>query len=135
MKNKLRTEQQLKSVDSLESTRRILSMMEEFNEMEIRSLKPLCDQNEVLDRIEEGMGRNNADMREEEKNLSGMEKYYGISVLPCNKIILKDDWKANNMESELVNPNKKIETINAKDDSNYMRIDGVNQVSKFNDQL
>ncbi|XP_051859285.1 synaptosomal-associated protein 25-like [Drosophila albomicans] len=127
MKNKLRTEQHLKSVDSLESTRRILSMTEEFNEMEIRSLKPLYDQGEQLDRIEEGMDRNNADMREEEKNLSGMEKYFGISVLPCNKIILKDDWKANDMESELENPNKQIEPINAKD--------GVNQVSKFNDKL
>lgn len=40
---------------------------------------------EQLDRIEEGMDQINADMREAEKNLSGMEKCCGICVLPCNK--------------------------------------------------
>lgn len=40
---------------------------------------------EQLDRIEEGMDQINADMREAEKNLSGMEKCCGICVLPCKK--------------------------------------------------
>lgn len=40
---------------------------------------------EQLDRIEEGMDQINADMREAEKNLTGMEKCCGICVLPCNK--------------------------------------------------
>lgn len=40
---------------------------------------------EQLDRIEEGMDQINADMKEAEKNLSGMEKCCGICVLPCNK--------------------------------------------------
>ena len=44
---------------------------------------------EQLDRIEEGMDQINADMREAEKNLSGMEKCCGICVLPCNKYDLK----------------------------------------------
>lgn len=43
---------------------------------------------EQLDRIEEGMDQINADMREAEKNLSGMEKCCGICVLPCNKYVL-----------------------------------------------
>lgn len=40
---------------------------------------------EQLDRIEEGMDQINADMKEAEKNLTGMEKCCGICVLPCNK--------------------------------------------------
>lgn len=40
---------------------------------------------EQLDRVEEGMDQINADMREAEKNLSGMEKCCGLCVLPCNK--------------------------------------------------
>lgn len=42
---------------------------------------------EQLDRIEEGMDQINADMKEAEKNLTGMEKCCGICVLPCNKYI------------------------------------------------
>ena len=40
---------------------------------------------EQLDRIEEGMDQINADMKEAESNLAGMEKCCGICVLPCNK--------------------------------------------------
>lgn len=40
---------------------------------------------EQLDRVEEGMDQINADMREAEKNLSGMEKCCGLCVLPCAK--------------------------------------------------
>lgn len=43
---------------------------------------------EQLDRVEEGMDQINADMREAEKNLSGMEKCCGICVLPCAKYVL-----------------------------------------------
>lgn len=42
---------------------------------------------EQLDRVEEGMDQINADMREAEKNLSGMEKCCGICVLPCKKYV------------------------------------------------
>lgn len=38
-----------------------------------------------MDRIEGGMDQINADMKEAEKNLTGMEKCCGICVLPCNK--------------------------------------------------
>lgn len=48
------------------------------------SFPPLIEQ---LDRVEEGMDQINADMREAEKNLSGMEKCCGICVLPCKKYV------------------------------------------------
>jgi len=71
--------------DSLESTRRILALCEESKEAGIRTLVALDDQGEQIERIEEGMDQINADMREAEKNLSGMEKCCGICVLPCAK--------------------------------------------------
>lgn len=40
---------------------------------------------EQLDHIEEDMDKINVDMREAEKNLTGMEKCCGICVCPCNK--------------------------------------------------
>ena len=43
---------------------------------------PLTEQ---LDRIEEGMDQINADMREAEKNLTGMEKCCGLCVCPWKK--------------------------------------------------
>ncbi|XP_015379647.1 PREDICTED: synaptosomal-associated protein 25-like [Diuraphis noxia] len=54
--------------ESLESTRRMIE---------------LCEGK--MDRIEEGMDQINADMKEAEKNLTGMEKCCGICVVPCNK--------------------------------------------------
>ncbi|XP_026850836.1 synaptosomal-associated protein 25 isoform X4 [Drosophila persimilis] len=67
--------------ESLESTRRMLALCEESKEAGIRTLVALDDQGEQLDRIEEGMDQINADMREAEKNLSGMEKCCGASLL------------------------------------------------------
>jgi len=40
---------------------------------------------EQLDRIEEGMDQINNDMKEAEKNLTGLEKCCGLCVLPCTK--------------------------------------------------
>ncbi|XP_017487904.1 PREDICTED: synaptosomal-associated protein 25 [Rhagoletis zephyria] len=103
-------ELQLKSAqvadESLESTRRMLNLMEESKEAGIRTLVALDDQGEQLDRIEEGMDRINADMREAEKNLSGMEKCCGLCVVPWKKVAIKDDsdsaWKAND-DGKIVN--------------------------------
>lgn len=92
--------------ESLESTRRMLNLMEESKEAGIRTLVALDDQGEQLDRIEEDMDRINADMKEAEKNLSGMEKCCGICVLPWKKVSIKDDsdnaWK-NNDDGKIVN--------------------------------
>nr|CAD7416650.1 unnamed protein product [Timema poppensis] len=61
---------------------------------------------EQLDRIEEGMDQINADMKEAEKNLTGMEKCCGLCVLPCNKSAsFKEDegtWKGND-DGKVVN--------------------------------
>ncbi|TMW52884.1 hypothetical protein DOY81_002050 [Sarcophaga bullata] len=92
--------------ESLESTRRMLNLMEESKEAGIRTLVALDDQGEQLDRIEEDMDRINADMKEAEKNLSGMEKCCGLCVLPWKKVSIKDDsdsaWK-NNDDGKVVN--------------------------------
>jgi len=83
--------------ESLESTRRMLSLCEDSKEAGIRTLVALDDQGEQLDRIEEGVDQINADMKEAEKNLSGMEGCCGLCVLPCQKTKSfkeeSDPWK------------------------------------------
>uniref|UniRef100_A0A182V020 Synaptosomal-associated protein n=1 Tax=Anopheles merus TaxID=30066 RepID=A0A182V020_ANOME len=78
----------------------------ESTEVGMRTIVMLDEQGEQLDRIEEGMDQINADMREAEKNLSGMEKCCGICVLPCNKSAsFKEDdgtWKGND-DGKVVN--------------------------------
>ncbi|XP_077299779.1 synaptosomal-associated protein 25kDa isoform X3 [Arctopsyche grandis] len=92
--------------DSLDSTRRMLSLCEESEEAGTQTNTMLTHQGEQLDRIEEGMDQINADMKEAEKNLSGMEKCCGICVLPCNKSAsFKEDdgtWKGND-DGKVVN--------------------------------
>lgn len=92
--------------DSLESTRRMLSLCEESEDAGGKTLNALGQQGEQLDRIEEGMDQINADMKEAEKNLTGMEKCCGICVLPCNKSAsFKEDegtWKGND-DGKVVN--------------------------------
>ncbi|XP_077997491.1 synaptosomal-associated protein 25-like isoform X1 [Glandiceps talaboti] len=69
--------------ESLESTRRMLQMAEESQDLGIKTIVMLDEQGEQLDRIEEGMDQINTDMREAEKNLTGLEKCCGICVCPC----------------------------------------------------
>ncbi|CAG4953667.1 unnamed protein product [Parnassius apollo] len=92
--------------ESLESTRRMMQLCEESHEVGMKTLVMLDEQGEQLDRIEEGMDQINADMREAEKNLSGMEKCCGICALPCNKgASFKEDdgtWKGND-DGKVVN--------------------------------
>ncbi|RXG72660.1 Fatty acyl-CoA reductase, partial [Armadillidium vulgare] len=61
-------------MNTLDSTRRMISLCEESQEMGAKTLVMLNDQGEQLERIEEGMDQINADMKEAEKNLSGMGK-------------------------------------------------------------
>uniref|UniRef100_A0A8W7PND4 Synaptosomal-associated protein n=1 Tax=Anopheles coluzzii TaxID=1518534 RepID=A0A8W7PND4_ANOCL len=81
-------------------------VVDESTEVGMRTIVMLDEQGEQLDRIEEGMDQINADMREAEKNLSGMEKCCGICVLPCNKSAsFKEDdgtWKGND-DGKVVN--------------------------------
>ncbi|XP_052271080.1 synaptosomal-associated protein 25-like isoform X3 [Dreissena polymorpha] len=84
--------------ESLESTRRMMALCEESKEVGIKTLVMLDEQGEQLDRIEEGMDQINADMKDAEKNLEGMEKCCGLCVLPWKKAKKFDDkatWKAN----------------------------------------
>ncbi|XP_055679422.1 synaptosomal-associated protein 25 isoform X3 [Lutzomyia longipalpis] len=102
----LQLKAQQQTDESLESTRRMLALCEESEEAGGKTLNMLSHQGEQLDRIEEGMDQINADMREAEKNLSGMEKCCGLCVLPCNKSAsFKEDdgtWKGND-DGKVVN--------------------------------
>lgn len=71
--------------ESLESTRRMLHLCEESQDVGAKTLVMLDEQGEQLDRIEENMDKINADMKEAEKNLTGMEKCCGLCVCPCQK--------------------------------------------------
>ncbi|XP_076464294.1 synaptosomal-associated protein 25-like isoform X2 [Babylonia areolata] len=71
--------------ESLESTRRMLSLCEESKEAGIKTLVMLDEQGEQLDRIEEGMDQINQDMKDAEKNLEGLEKCCGLCVLPWKR--------------------------------------------------
>ncbi|XP_067831234.1 synaptosomal-associated protein 25-like [Heptranchias perlo] len=72
--------------ESLESTRRMLQLVEESKDAGIRTLVMLDEQGEQLDRVEEGMDQINQDMKEAEKNLSDMAKCCGLCVCPCAKL-------------------------------------------------
>ncbi|XP_018574486.1 synaptosomal-associated protein 25 isoform X2 [Anoplophora glabripennis] len=92
--------------ESLESTRRMLALCEESTDAGTTTLEMLHHQGEQLDRIEDGMDQINTDMREAEKNLTGMEKCCGLCVLPCQKgSSFKEDegtWKGND-DGKVVN--------------------------------
>lgn len=102
--------------DSLESTRRMLQMAEESEDVGMQTLTMLNTQGEQLDRIEEDMDAIHSDMREAEKNLTGMEKCCGICVCPCAKAAdFKNNgaWQ-NNEDGKVVNsqPQRVIDNRN-----------------------
>ncbi|XP_023662495.1 synaptosomal-associated protein 25-A isoform X2 [Brienomyrus brachyistius] len=72
--------------ESLESTRRMLQLVEESKDAGIRTLVMLDEQGEQLDRVEDGMNHINQDMKEAEKNLKDLGKCCGLFVCPCNKL-------------------------------------------------
>uniref|UniRef100_A0A8C9WME0 Synaptosomal-associated protein n=2 Tax=Scleropages formosus TaxID=113540 RepID=A0A8C9WME0_SCLFO len=72
--------------ESLESTRRMIQLVEESKDAGIRTLVMLDEQGEQLDRIDEGMDQINQDMKEAEKNLTDMAKCCGLCVCPCAKL-------------------------------------------------
>ncbi|KRY69419.1 Synaptosomal-associated protein 25 [Trichinella pseudospiralis] len=78
--------------ESLESTRRMLAMCEESKEAGIKTLVMLDDQGEQLERTEQGLDAINADMKEAEEHLKGMEKCCGLCILPCFRV---DDFEKN----------------------------------------
>ncbi|KAE8294882.1 Synaptosomal-associated protein 25-B [Larimichthys crocea] len=72
--------------ESLESTRRMMQMMEASKDAGIRALVMLDEQGEQLERIEEGMDSINRDMREAEKNLTDMAQCCGLCIWPIRKL-------------------------------------------------
>ena len=49
----------------------------------------LDEQGEKLDRVDETLDNINADMREAEKNLTGMEKFCGLCICGCKRFVLE----------------------------------------------
>nr|BBD06055.1 synaptosome-associated protein-25 a [Oncorhynchus keta] len=72
--------------ESLESTRRMLQLVEESKDAGIRTLVMLDEQGEQLDRVEDGMNHINQDMKEAEKSLKDLGKCCGLFICPCNKM-------------------------------------------------
>ncbi|XP_029373276.1 synaptosomal-associated protein 25 isoform X1 [Echeneis naucrates] len=70
--------------ESLESTRRMMQLVEESKEAGIITLVRLDEQGEQLERIEEGLDQINSDMREAEKNLTDLGKCCGLCS--CDKL-------------------------------------------------
>lgn len=79
---------------SLESTRRMLQLAEDSQEVGIKTLVALDEQGEQLDRVEENLDQINVDMREAERNLTGLEKCCGLCVCPLRR---KKNFEKNDM--------------------------------------
>jgi len=71
--------------ESLESTRRMINLCEESQAAGTKTIEMLEHQGEQLDRIEGGLDNINADMKEANKALHGMEKWCGMCVCPWNR--------------------------------------------------
>uniref|UniRef100_A0A8D3AEA3 Multifunctional fusion protein n=1 Tax=Scophthalmus maximus TaxID=52904 RepID=A0A8D3AEA3_SCOMX len=74
--------------ESLESTRRMLSLVEEVSRAQLyfTLLMPLSLPEQLDRRIEEGMDQINKDMKDAEKNLNNLGQFCGLCSCPCNKI-------------------------------------------------
>eukprot|EP00090_Calanus_glacialis_P010259 TRINITY_DN18643_c0_g1_i1.p1 TRINITY_DN18643_c0_g1~~TRINITY_DN18643_c0_g1_i1.p1 ORF type:complete len:207 (-),score=73.26 TRINITY_DN18643_c0_g1_i1:74-667(-) len=70
---------------SLESTRRMMTMMEDSQATGAGTLDMLDSQGEQLNRVEGHLDNINAQMKEADKALTGMEKWCGLFVCPWNK--------------------------------------------------
>ncbi|XP_073494905.1 synaptosomal-associated protein 23 [Phyllobates terribilis] len=68
--------------ESLESTRRMLTLAEQSQDAGVKTLTMLDGQGEQLKRVEEGLDQINKDMREAEKNLTELNKCCGLCVCP-----------------------------------------------------
>ncbi|XP_038076241.1 synaptosomal-associated protein 25-like isoform X5 [Patiria miniata] len=101
----------------------MLQMSEESQDVGIKTLVMLDEQGEQLDRIEEGMDQINSDMREAEKNLTGLEKCCGLCVCPWKKFMgfekgddYKKTWKSS--EDGKVNSNQPMRMEDNRDGGN-----------------
>ncbi|XP_006874717.1 PREDICTED: synaptosomal-associated protein 23-like isoform X2 [Chrysochloris asiatica] len=135
--------------ESLESTRRILGLATETQDVGIKTITMLDEQGEQLNHIEEGMDQISKDMREAEKTLTELNKCCGLCVCPCNSIT--NDAREDEMEENLIQvgsilgnlknmtldmgneidaQNQQINRITDKADTNKDRIDIANARAK-----
>ncbi|KAK1154488.1 synaptosomal-associated protein 25 isoform X2 [Acipenser oxyrinchus oxyrinchus] len=70
--------------ESLESTRRMLQLVEESKDAGIKTLVMLDEQGEQLERVEDGLDQINQNMKEAEKNLTNLGKCCGLCS--CEKL-------------------------------------------------
>lgn len=71
--------------ESLESTRRMITLCEESQNTGAKTIAMLEHQGEQLNRIENDMETMNNEMKEAEKHITGMEKWCGLCVCPWNR--------------------------------------------------
>merc|ERR1712226_1429623 len=85
---------------SLESTRNMVRLVEESQSAGVNTISMLEQQGEQLNRIEGGLDNINAEMKEAEKHLTGMEKWCGLCICPWNRRPKVRDvdgtWQSNN---------------------------------------
>jgi len=82
---RFRAQQNAVTDESLESTRRMVMMVEDSQSAGTKTIEMLEQQGEQLNRIEGGLDNINADMKEAEKHLTGMEKWCGLCLMPWNR--------------------------------------------------
>ncbi|CAF1111041.1 unnamed protein product [Adineta steineri] len=75
-----------KTNESLESTRRMLGLASETQEVGINTMIMLDEQGEKLNKIEEGLDNIDYGMDEAERNLNNLEKCCGLCVLPWKRV-------------------------------------------------
>ncbi|KAM7539108.1 hypothetical protein Aperf_G00000057995 [Anoplocephala perfoliata] len=89
----LRMQMNKKTDESLESTRRMVTMAEESHQMGSATMEQLYHQGEQLDRVNEGMNTIHEDIKNTEKNLDNLEKCCGLFVLPWKRVKRKGNDK------------------------------------------
>ncbi|CAF0880089.1 unnamed protein product [Didymodactylos carnosus] len=90
-----------KTNESLESTRRMLGMVDETKDVGIRTLVMLGEQGEKLDNIEQNMDRIDSNMDEAERQLTNLQKCCGLCVLPWNKKFSRRATSMNSNENKV----------------------------------
>jgi len=86
--------------ESLESTRRMITLCEESQGAGIKTIEMLEQQGEQLNRVEQGLDGMGAELKVAEKHLHGMEKWCGICVCPWNRMPKIKDAEWSNHSSD-----------------------------------
>lgn len=71
--------------ESLDSTRRMISLCEDSRGAGVKTIEMLEHQGEQLRRVEGNIDNVNDEMRQAEKHLTGMEKWCGLCVCPWSR--------------------------------------------------